>query len=121
MAAIGCSGYALKRKWFNDPQINVSKARRSGGTAVAYEDCDDAPPFWASAKYGSISIFGPGANPILENKLKLAEVATVGGTYTVQLPADGGDEEEEEGDAAEDLQVIASADDLEPDASEGEE
>lgn len=112
MATACCvAGYALKRKWFNDPQIAVSKARRSGGTTIAYEDCDDAKPFWADSKSNSINIFGTKANPILDNKNLLAGVATVGGTYTVQLPGDAEEEEEEEeSDPMEGVEVIESVD-----------
>lgn len=96
VAACGVAGYALKRKWFNDPQITVSKSRRSGGTTIAYDDIDDARPFWADAKNNSIHIFGSSTNPILDNKKLLAGVATVGGTYTVQIPGDDEEVEEEE-------------------------
>lgn len=99
-AACGVAGYALKRKWFNDPQITVSKSRRSGGTTIAYDDIDDAKPFWADAKNNSIHIFGSSTNPILDNKKLLAGVATVGGTYTVHIPGDDG--EEEDGEEVED-------------------
>jgi hypothetical protein len=111
-AAVGCSVYALSRKWFSDPQITVAKNRRSGGTSVAYVDCEEATPFWSSRKHGSISIFGDSANPILENNMKIAAGTTVGGTYTVTLPEDTSDDDDEDSssDAIEELEVIKSAD-----------
>lgn len=118
---IGCSGYALGRKWFSDPQITGRKSRRAGGTSIAYENCNEATPFWSGSKSGSITIFGEKANPILENKLQVAAGGTAGGTYTVTLPAGAGEDDEEEEDVEEvleALEVIESVDDLPVAASE---
>lgn len=87
---------------------------------MAYENIEDAAPFWSGAKSGSIYIFGEKANPILDNKMGLDAAGTVTmGTYTVELPAGSGDDEEEEEDDAESvveaLSVIATEDDLEDD------
>lgn len=124
VVAVGCSGYALGRKWFVDPQITGNKGRRSGGTSVAYEGCEEAKPFWSSAKTGSIYIFGDKANPILDNKLGLDAANTVAmGTYTVELPAGSGDDDDEEDveDVVEALSVIETAEDLEEDSPAADE
>lgn len=113
--AVGCSGYALGRKWFVDPQITGNKGRRSGGTSVAYENCEDAPPFWSGAKTGSIYIFGDKSNPILDNKMGIDGNNTVTmGTYTVELPAGSGDDDEEE----EDVEDVVGALSIIEDAAE---
>lgn len=103
-AAVFASAYALKRKWFNDPGLTVSKERRAGGTSVAYEGIVEARPFWTGFIRDSGSMFNSAPNKIfMTNRQPPAEA------YVALFPSeqqDEGEDGEEEsaadgGDAAE--------------------
>lgn len=95
----------------NDPQVTVSKGRRSGGTTVAYEHVEEAQPFWTGLAKGSISIFGDKSNPIAECKKTNIITEMVVSVPVTEADADS-DADNEPEDTIEDIAIIESADTL---------